>query len=116
MIISMVDRLKDNEDKKLESLFRLEPVRDDGFSSRVVTRLKRRLWIRRLTLPVAFVLGAAVALKPLSQLVVTFSKLLLLLPVEISGFSLSTMPQASTVMLGGLFLVAMLMITKMLED
>ena len=112
----MVDRLKDNEDKKLESLFRSEPVPDDGFSARVVTRLNRRIWIRRLTLPAAFLIGAAISVKPLSQLVVTLSKLLTVMPADVGGLSFDMIPQTTTIILGGLLLVAMMMITKILED
>jgi hypothetical protein len=112
----MADRLKDNEDRKLESLFRSEPVPDDGFSARVMTRLNRRLWIRRLALPTAFIAGAAIALKPLSQLIVMFSKFLTLIPTDISGLPIESIPQASTIMLGCLLLAAMMMVAKMLED
>jgi len=115
-IINMVDRLKDNEDRVLESLFGSEPVPDDGFSARVMTRLSRRLWIRRLALPTAFLAGAAVAVKPLSQLVVAFSKLLTVIPTDVGGLSIDVIPQTTTVVLGALLLVAMMMITKMLED
>ncbi len=112
----MVDRLKDNEDKKLESLFASEAVPDDGFSATVMTRLKRRLWIRRLMLPVALVVGAAVALKPLSQLVLTLSKLLALLPGNVSGLSLSVIPQGSTIFLGGLLAIAMMMLVRLVDE
>ena len=112
----MVDRLKDTEDKLLESLFRLDPVEDNGFSLKLISRIKRRIWIRRLTLPAAFVVGAAIAVKPLSQLAVTFSKLLTLIPTNFGSLSLSNFPQFSTVILGGLLLVGMMMVTKMLEE
>ncbi len=112
----MVDRLKDNEDKLLESLFRSDPVLDNGFSLKVVSEIKRRIWIRRLTLPAAFVVGAAIAVKPLSQLAVTFSKLLTLIPTNFGGLSLGNFPQISTVLLGGLLLAAMMMVGKMLEE
>ncbi len=112
----MADRLKDNEDRVLESLFGSEPVPDNGFSARVMTRLNRRLWIRRLALPAAFLIGAAIAVKPLSQLVVTFGKLLTVIPADIGGLSIDIIPQSTTVILGSLLLVAMIMITKMLED
>lgn len=112
----MVDRLKDNEDKLLESLFRSDPVLDNGFSLKVVSEIKRRIWIRRLTLPAAFVVGAAIAVKPLSQLAVTFSKLLTLIPTNFDGLSLGNFPQISTVLLGGLLLAAMMMVGKMLEE
>ena len=112
----MVDRLKDNEDKLLESLFRSDPVLDNGFSLKIVSEIKRRIWIRRLTLPAAFVIGAAIAVKPLSQLAVTFSKLLTLIPTNVGSLSLSNFPQISTVLLGGLLLAAMMMVGKMLEE
>ena len=112
----MVDRLKDNEDKLLESLFRSDPVPDNGFSLKIVSEIKRRIWIRRLTLPAAFVIGAAIAVKPLSQLAVTFSKLLTLIPTNVGSLSLSNFPQISTVLLGGLLLAAMMMVGKMLEE
>jgi hypothetical protein len=112
----MVDRLKDSEDKLLESLFRSDPVLDNGFSRKVVSEIKRRIWIRRLTLPAAFVVGAAIAVKPLSQLAVTFSKLLTLIPTNFDGLSLGNFPQISTVLLGGLLLAAMMMVGKMLEE
>jgi hypothetical protein len=112
----MVDRLKDSEDKLLESLFRSDPVLDNGFSRKVVSEIKRRIWIRRLTLPAAFVVGAAIAVKPLSQLAVTFSKLLTLIPTNFDGLSLGNFPQISTVLLGGLLLAALMMVSKMLEE
>ncbi len=112
----MADKLKDNEDRILESLFRSEPVPDNGFSARVMTRLKRRLWIRRLALPTAFVVGGIIALKPLSQLVVVFSRLLASVPANVGGLSLDAIPEGSTIILGGLLLAAMMMVAKMLED
>lgn len=112
----MVDRLRDSEDKLLESLFRSDPVPDDGFSLKIMSRIKRRVWIRRLTLPAAFVIGAAIAVKPLSQLVVTFSKFLTMIPTDVGGLSLSNFPQFSTVFLGGVLLVGIMMVTKMLEE
>ena len=48
----MAEKLKDAEDRLLESLFASEPIADDGFSRRVVTRIRRRIWVRRLALPV----------------------------------------------------------------
>jgi hypothetical protein len=112
----MVDRLKDKEDEFLEALFRSEAIADNGFSVNVMKRLNRRLWIRRLALPTAFVVGAAIAIKPLSQLVVAFSQFLTLIPANFGGLMLDSIPQASTIMLGALLLAAMMMITKMLEE
>ncbi|MFQ6007272.1 MAG: hypothetical protein ACE5OQ_17425 [Woeseia sp.] len=112
----MVDRLKDNEDRKLETLFSSEPVADAGFSRKVMSRIRRRIWIRRLSLPTAFVIGAAIALKPLSQLIVAFSQLLTLIPADFAGLSLDIVPHASTIVLGAMLLAAMSMVTKLLAD
>ena len=110
----MADKLKDSEDRFLESIFESGPIADNGFSAGVMTRLKRRLWIRRLALPVAFVIGGVIAVKPLSQLVITFSKFISIIPANV-GFSLELIPDGSTFLLGGMLLAAMIMITKMLE-
>jgi hypothetical protein len=64
-IINMADRLKDEADLKLEALFRTELVQDNGFSGRVVSRVRRQMWVERLSLPTAFVIGAMIAAKPL---------------------------------------------------
>ncbi len=112
----MVDRLKDKEDKKLESLFRSDLIPDNGFSLKIMSRIKRRIWIRRLTLPAAFVVGAAIAVKPLSQLVITFSKFLTVVPANFGSLSLDVVPQTSTIFLGGLLRAAMMMVTKILEE
>ena len=112
----MAERLKDKEDKVLESLFASEPVPDNGFSASVMSRLRRRLWLRRLTLPAAFLIGGAVALKPLSQLAITFGRLLEILSADVGGLSIGAIPQSTTFLLGALLLVAVMMITKFLED
>lgn len=114
-IINMADRLRDNEDRKLEDLFRSEHLPDDGFSIKVMRRVKRRIWVRRLALPVAFVAGAAISLKPLAQLVMVFSKLLTMIAADVGGLSIESIPQASTIIFGGLFIVAIMVIPKMLD-
>lgn len=64
----MAEKIKDAEDRLLESLFRAEPIDDAGFSDRIVARIRRAIWIRRLALPVAMLIGSAIAVKPLLQL------------------------------------------------
>ena len=61
----MAEKTKDAEDTLLESLFLAEPIEDAGFSDRIVGRIRRGIWLRRLTLPVAMLIGAAIAIKPL---------------------------------------------------
>ena len=69
----MADKIKDAEDRLLESLFRSELIDDDGFSGRIISRIRRRIWLRRLALPIAMLTGAAIAIKPLMQLGAVFS-------------------------------------------
>ncbi len=115
----MADRLKDEADLKLEALFRTESVQDDGFSGRVVSRVRRQMWVERLSLPTAFVIGAMIAAKPLIQFAEMMPNIVGFIPqgwANIVDLPLSGMPQASTVVLGVMLLAAMLMIGKMLEE
>lgn len=100
-------------------LFGSDPVADNGFSVQVVKRVRRKMWVQRLTLPVAITVGAALAAKPLLQLVDAIPDLLAVMPVSISGldsaFTIS-LPPSSTVMLGAMLLGAVLMVGQMLED
>jgi hypothetical protein len=71
----MADKIRDAEDRLLESMFRSEPIDDDGFSDRIITRIRWRIWLRRLALPIAMLAGAAIAIKPLLQVVAVLSAL-----------------------------------------
>ena len=125
-IINMAERLKDAEDRMLESMFQSESIADDGFSRRVVSRIRRRLWIRRLALPVAMLLGGAVAIKPLSQLVTAASKLLSVIPQGLFEVPMSWLPQMESIVFGAsidqmvvlaaMLLAAGLLGTRMLVD
>ncbi len=115
----MAERLKDSEDLKLEALFRFESVRDDGFSAGVVSRVRRRMWVQRLSLPVAFVIGAIIAAKPLMQLADLLPKVTGIVPqtlANILDLQLEGMFQGTTIVLGIMLLAAMLMVGRMLED
>ena len=115
----MADRLKDDTDLKLESLLRSQPVQDDGFSVKVVSRVRRRIWVRRLALPVAITVGTLIAAKPLLQLASAIPKLLMIVPDSMSGLDnlpLSSLPQNTTVIFGAMLLFAVMMVGKMLED
>jgi hypothetical protein len=59
----MAEKLKDAEDRLLEAMLRSEPIADEGFSGRVVSRIRRRLWVQRLALPSAMLIGGAIAVK-----------------------------------------------------
>jgi len=118
-IINMADKLKDEEDRKLESLFRSDSINDDGFSVRVVSRVRRRIWVRRLSLPIALVIAIAVGAKPLLQLAEIIPGLLGSFPVEAIGldrFPIDGLPQMSTIIMGAVLLATVMMIGRMLED
>ena len=115
----MADRLKDETDTALESLFRSEPVRDEGFSVRVVSRVRRQMWVKRLSLPVAFVIGAAVSAKPMMQLANALPDLLGSVPavgLSLEGLPISSLPQTSTIIMGVMLLATVLMASRMLEE
>ena len=100
-IINMAEKLKDSEDRYLESMFQAEPIADDGFSGQVVARIRRRLWLRRLALPAAMLLGGAIAIKPASQLLSAVSKLLTATPAEVLESSVDRLPQLQGVSISG---------------
>ena len=80
----MVDRMKDTEDRKLESLFAFDAILDAGFSARIEKRIRRQLWVRRLALPIAVLIGGAIAVKPLAGLVTSLMNFVSVLPANIS--------------------------------
>jgi hypothetical protein len=118
----MAERLQDEADKMLESLFRSEPVRDDGFSVNVVKRVRRKMWIQRLSMPVAMAIGVAIAAKPLVQLATAIPNLMTAVPTSvgsvanIEGISLGSLPQTSTIILGLVLLGAIMMVSQLLEE
>jgi len=118
-IINMAERLKDEADKALESMFGSEPVRDDGFSLRVVARVRRQMWVRRLSLPVAFLVGIVISAKPILQLANALPNLLGSVRVgdiNIDQLAVSSIPQSSTMVLGVMLLAVVLMASRMLEE
>ena len=115
-IINMAERIKDAEDRLLESMFDSAPIADDGFSTRVVKKVRRRLWLRRLTLPIAATIGGAIAIKPLTGLVTALASLSSMVPKEIVSATTELIPQAQTIVLGAMLLVVCLLGVRALED
>jgi hypothetical protein len=115
----MAERLKDSVDRKLEALFESAPVADDGFSRRVMLRVRRQIWVRRLSLPIAFAIGAAISARPLSQLVQALSGLLEFIPQTVaSNFNalpFAQVPQLPVIVLGSALLLAVLMFGKLAD-
>ena len=102
-IINMAEKLRDAEDRMLESLFASDPIPDDGFSQRVVGHIRRRIWVRRLALPVAILVGGAIAIKPASQLVLAASKLLTVVPQDVVVKPAEWLPQVQGIAISGSF-------------
>jgi hypothetical protein len=112
----MADRIKDAEDRLLESMFAAPTIADNGFSASVIGKVRRRLWLRRLALPVAALIGGAIALKPLTTFVTLIAGLSTLLPQELYGAVAELIPQVQTVVLGALLLAVCLIGLRSLED
>ncbi|MDH3990746.1 MAG: hypothetical protein OEV34_16555 [Gammaproteobacteria bacterium] len=115
----MAERIKDKEDLKLESMFRSEPVADDGFSVNIISRVKRQMWIRRLSMPAAIGIGATIAAKPLLQLAGIVPNLLNSVAGNLIGLDkipVGNMPQLSTMILGATLVMAVVFASKLLEE
>jgi uncharacterized membrane protein YdbT with pleckstrin-like domain len=112
----MAERIKDAEDRLLESMFASPPIADDGFSARVVRKMNRRIWLRRLTLPIAATIGGIIAIKPLAGLVALLSSLSSLIPADTINMASNSIPQFQTVVLGAILLAVCLVSTRFLED
>jgi hypothetical protein len=112
----MANKLRDAEDRLLESLFRSDAIADDGFSRRVVAGIRRRIWVRRLTLPIAILIGGCVAAKPALELAGVAGNLLAVVPHGLLDVPAAWIPQLQTVVLGALLLVAVVLGMQMLED
>ena len=112
----MAERIRDDIDERLVSLFDAEPVADDGFSERVTRKIRWRLWMRRLTIPVAAAIGGAIALQPLAALVTVVVGFINSLPLDIVASATTWIPPLPTIALGAVLLVAMLLGLGMLED
>ena len=115
-IINMADYIKDDEDRMLEQMFASPPIADDGFSVSVVRKVRRGIWVRRLTLPIATLIGAAISFKPLTSLVTTLAGFAQLIPQDLLDVSATIIPQAPTLVLGGLLLAVCMAGLRALED
>lgn len=115
-IINMADRMKDNDDLKLEALFASERIADDGFSDRVVSRIRRRLWVRRWTLPIAVLVGGLIAAKPASEVLLAMGRIVTALPDDLRSVPLDSLPSATIFVLGGSIVGIMALLIGLLED
>ena len=119
----MAERLQDAEDRFLDSILKSSPITDDGFSARIVTRIRLHLWVRRLALPVAVLIGGSIAIKPVMQLTTAATKLLTVVPAEmfevpaeVFDVPMAWFPQIQMVVVGAMLLFAGFLGTRMLQD
>lgn len=105
----MRDKAKDAEDRLLEVMFRSVPMADDGFSRRVVARIRRRIWLRRLVLPAAALVGGSIAARPVLELVSGTTKLLSVVSQAFAMVPVPWIPPLQVVILGAVLLMAMML-------
>jgi hypothetical protein len=112
----MAEHTRDDADRMLESMFASDPIADDGFSIRVVRKVRRRIWVRRLTLPIAALVGAAISFKPLVGLVTTLTGFAQLVPRDVVELSQNALPQLPYIVLGAMLLATCMVGLRSLED
>ena len=112
----MADKIKDAEDLLLDSLLSAETIADDGFSDRIVSKIRRRQWMRNLMLPVAAAIGAAIAFKPAMALVSVAAKFVAVIPGEMMASATDLIPSLQLFVTGGLLLAVTLLGLRLLED
>ena len=115
-IINMAERMKDEQDRLLDAMFASDPIEDDGFSHIVMRKVRRKLMLRRLTLPVAVLVGGLIAFKPVSGVIGLVMQLLQQLPDRYVDATLASLPTLQTIVTGGLLLFVAVLSLSMLED
>ncbi len=114
-IINMADTIKDAEDVLLEKLLGAEAIADDGFSDRIIVKVRRRLWLRRLTLPVAAAIGTSIAAKPVMSLVTSVVGLLqTVVPADTA--MVPALPSLPLLVAGGLLFAVVVAAVQFIEE
>jgi hypothetical protein len=81
-----------------------------------VSRVRRGIWVRRWTLPIAILIGGLIAAKPAGQLLLAMSELLAVLPEDYRTLSVDALPQATMFILGGTLVGIFALFVKGLEE
>lgn len=108
--------MKQTDDQILEALFRSEAIGDAGFSERTVKRVRTRLWLQRLLVPGALVVGGLLAFKPLVDVLQVFSSLAAYVPAGFAEQSLAALPPLSTALTAVFIIVAAVCFAPVLDD
>ncbi len=115
-IIKLAEYMKDDEDRKLEALFSSEAIPDRGFSERVVRRVRRRIWVRRWTLPIAMAVGGLIAARPALEMMLLLPVVLEFVPDSVKSLPMEWLPQLPLVMTGLAVAAAMVLFVRLIED
>lgn len=108
--------MKDVDDRKIEQLFRNETLADRGFSERIVRRLRFRVWIQRLIMPLALTVGGLIAFPSLLSVLRPLSGMVDALPANLAALSAIEGPQMTSALIAVGCLVAALCFAPMLKD
>ncbi len=112
----MANTVKDEQDRKLDAVFRLPPLSDAGFSARVVCKVRRRIWVRRLAIPLAACIGGLLSFEQLTGLVAALSRFSSLISQDIIGLTIPSVVQWPTAVVGAILILACLLGVELLEE
>ncbi len=112
----MAEYTRDADDQRLDALFATDAIADAGFSEQVMRKVQRQLWIRRLTLPIAAVIGGSIAIKPLSSIVAALDGLSGFFPAELFRTTTDALPQTPLMLEGVLLFVVVMLGVRALEE
>ena len=115
-IINMAEKLQDAEDRLLTALLRPASIEDAGFSKRIVARIRRGIWLRRLALPSAMLLGGAIAGKSLLQLGSILVPLSDALPIKPMALPETILAQLPTMFAVGCLMLIGIVTFKLSEE
>ena len=114
----MAEKTQDAEDRLLNAMFQADGIEiaDDGFSDRVVRRVRRQMWVRRLALPIAMIIGAAIAVKPATQLLSIGSQVFDSVAAESLLPQSALLEQLPIILVGGLGLALVMATFRLFEE
>ena len=112
----MAEHREDSQDRQLRALFAEAPIADDGFSRRVVRKIRRRLWVDRLAMPVAILIAATIAARSFAGIAGALPALGKVLPVDVGVPSWVASLDAMTLALGVAGAIAFILVMQLAED
>lgn len=108
--------MKDKGELALENLFGSEPIADAGFSRKVMARVRRKIWLQRLAMPIAIIVGGLIAFKPAIAVLSALYGVVGVLPSSLKQVPLDAIPQLSTLVVVAGVVIAALCFAPVLED